>query len=43
MRLRAAEPGHVHVLAGHAAHYVRAGDEDPALLGQDHESVSAGP
>jgi hypothetical protein len=33
--LGAAEPGHVHVLAGHAPHHVGAGDEDPALPGQD--------
>ena len=37
VRLGAAEPGHVHVLAGHAAHHVGAGDEDPPLLGEDHQ------
>jgi hypothetical protein len=30
VRLGAAEPFHVHVLAGHRAHHVRAGDEDAA-------------
>ena len=43
VRLRAAEPGHVHVLAGHAAHHVGAGDEDPALLGEDHHVGQRGP
>ena len=37
MRLGAAEPLHVDVLAGHAAHDIGAGDEDPALVGQDHQ------
>ena len=37
VRLGAAEPGHVHILAGDAANHVGAGDEDAALLGQDHQ------
>ncbi len=37
VRLRAAEALHVDVLAGDAAHYIRTGDEDAALLGQDHQ------
>ena len=37
VRLGAAEPLHVDVLAGDAAHHVGAGDEDPALVGQDHQ------
>ena len=37
MRLVPAESRHVDVLAGHAADYVRAGDEDPALPGEDND------
>ena len=36
MRLGPAEPGHVHVLAGHAADHIRPGDEDAAMIGKDH-------
>ena len=43
MRLGAAQPGHVHVLAGHAADHVRAGDEDAAVIGQDHDVGERGP
>ncbi len=37
VRIRPAEPLHVHVLAGHAAHDIRSGHEDAALVGQDHQ------
>ena len=37
VRLGAAEPQHVDVLAGHRADDVRAGHEDPALGAEDHD------
>ena len=37
VRLRAAETFHVHVFAGDAAHHVRAGHKDAALLRQDDQ------
>ena len=37
VRLRAAEPQHVDVLAGHRADHVGTGHEDPSLGAQDHQ------
>ena len=43
VRLRAAQPERVDVLAGDRADDVRAGDEDPAVRARITTSVSAGP